>query len=77
MLAALDSVMVTLVAGDVIRTRGVQLSVYGGQFQVFQLVGTVRACIVIEKLAVWLPFVTEVTLVKSGTVIGSRLVELV
>jgi hypothetical protein len=76
--AGWDSVKVTLVAPSVHNTLGVLLSVAGGEFHVAQEPGTVAACIGEENVTVCLPSVvdTEVKSVKSGTVMGSRLVEL-
>jgi hypothetical protein len=77
MVTGLANVSVTLEEPLVQRTLGVLVSVFGGEFQVAHVVGTVPACIAVEKVTVWLPFVKEVMFVKSGCVIGRRLVELV
>src|SRR5262249_6167284 len=73
--AGRERVRVTALAPPVARTRGVLVSVLGGEFQVCQLLGTVRAVIGIENETVCVAFVTEVTTVPSGTVIGRTVVD--
>ena len=66
-----------LLAPLVHMTRGVQLSVNGGHFQVAKLFGTVKIVIPTEKFTVSLPELSEPTVVKSAPPIGKRVVDVV
>ena len=56
------------------RTRGVLVSVLGGEPQVHHSAGTVAAVIVCEKLTVSMPSVSDVVVVPSAGIPLARLV---
>src|SRR5262245_56572054 len=72
--SGLSVVIISEVKASVQRTRGVALSVSGGDPQLDQVVGVVNATIGMSKDAVTPAPVSEVTALKSGSVMGSRLV---